>query len=401
MKFKYVIIGAGPAGLSFALNLLKHNEHSFILLESENEAGGLCRSQWVDGFPLDIGGCHLLDSKNKIITELIFSFLPEDEWSLFERDNRICLGKYEMGFPFEANIWQLPEELQNKYISSIKNCAALRGEPLPKTFLEWVRWKFGDDMAEDYLIPYNDKIWSYDLSLVGTYWLHKLPPITHEDIAESCLKKTSCQKYPAHKTFYYPKKDGFGEAFLRMAELLDGHIVYNYKATDIDWDTKTVNGEYTGETIINTAPWQSLKQSFPENMQIKIDNLHYASLDIDYYPEKPKTTSQATYYPDLNLPYHRKIFRFNYNPESKGYWTETNSKRRKVRSKEHFTNEFAYPISTLDKPKIMHKLLQWTAEYNVYGLGRWGEFEHMNTDVAMQRAIDLSDALIKYNKMVV
>jgi protoporphyrinogen oxidase len=51
---RFCILGAGPAGLAFAATLHAAGEHSFIVLEKERVAGGLCRSEDVDGGPLDI-----------------------------------------------------------------------------------------------------------------------------------------------------------------------------------------------------------------------------------------------------------------------------------------------------------------------------------------------------------
>ena len=45
---KYIILGAGPAGLSYANRLKKSGETSFLVLEREKDAGGLCRSVNVD-----------------------------------------------------------------------------------------------------------------------------------------------------------------------------------------------------------------------------------------------------------------------------------------------------------------------------------------------------------------
>ncbi len=61
MKTKFLILGAGPSGLSFAESLLRNGESDFVLIEKEREPGGLCRSKEVDGAPLDICGGHFLD----------------------------------------------------------------------------------------------------------------------------------------------------------------------------------------------------------------------------------------------------------------------------------------------------------------------------------------------------
>ena len=61
MKKKYLILGAGPAGLTVANKLKEKGETDFLLVEKEDEVGGLCRSKEVDGTDLDIGGGHILD----------------------------------------------------------------------------------------------------------------------------------------------------------------------------------------------------------------------------------------------------------------------------------------------------------------------------------------------------
>lgn len=55
---KYLVLGAGAAGLSFACWLKRNGEEDFLVLEKENVAGGLCRSVEVDGAAFDVGGGH-------------------------------------------------------------------------------------------------------------------------------------------------------------------------------------------------------------------------------------------------------------------------------------------------------------------------------------------------------
>ena len=106
-KVKYLILGAGAAGLSFANYLKQNGEDSFLVLEKEKEAGGLCRSTDVDGAPLDIGGGHFLDVRRPQVNRFLFGFMPEEEWDRYERDSKISFDGGYIGHPFEANIWQM------------------------------------------------------------------------------------------------------------------------------------------------------------------------------------------------------------------------------------------------------------------------------------------------------
>ena len=47
------------------------------------------------------------------------------------------------------------------------------------------------------------------------------------------------------------------------------------------------------------------------------------------------------------------------------------------------------------KPEIMKRLLAWCETRGVYGLGRWGEHAHYNSDVTVDLAIKLADRLLQ------
>ncbi len=99
------------------------------------------------------------------------------------------------------------------------------------------------------------------------------------------------------------------------------------------------------------------------------------------------------YYPDMNLPYHRILLRHNFCDNSKGYWTETNSERYEKDNHITFENEFAYPLNTINKPKAISTLLEYAKKFDIYGLGRWGEWEHYNSDTTVEKAMELYNQL--------
>ena len=71
-----IIIGAGPAGLTAAYELLTKTENvKPIILELENFVGGISRTATYKGNRMDIGG-HRFFSKDERITRLWTELLP-------------------------------------------------------------------------------------------------------------------------------------------------------------------------------------------------------------------------------------------------------------------------------------------------------------------------------------
>lgn len=399
---KYLILGAGPAGLTLANKLKQNGETSFLVLEKESEAGGLCRSTNVDGSPFDIGGGHFLDVRRPQVNEFLFGFMPEEEWDKYDRDSRIVVNGNTVNHPIEANIWQMKIEDQVEYLKSIAVAGCNIGAKMPEAFVDWIYWKLGSKVAEDYMIPYNQKIFSKELNQLGTYWLEKLPNVSFEETLLSCLTKKAYGQQPGHAQFYYPKKYGYGELWLRMADAIKDNIEYGKSVTGIDFTNKTVttsDGEkYHADKIITTIPWMEFETivGMPDDIKESIGKLKYSSIQTEYFPEHLDTEAQWIYYPDPMLPYHRILVRHNFCPNSKGYWTETNSERigmEEPNDNFKYMNQYAYPLNTIEKPAIMKKLLAWSEEQDVYGLGRWGEHQHYNSDVTVDLAMKMTETM--------
>lgn len=389
---KYLITGAGPAGLAFANTLLDIGCDDFLVIEKEKEAGGLCRSVMTDGSPLDIGGGHFLDVRRPEVDDFVFRFLPENEWDRYERNSQISVNGSMIGSPIEANIWQMREEDQVRYIKSVVSAGCNQGKPRPDKFIDWIRWKLGDRIAEDYMIPYNQKMFGDDLDSLGTYWLDKLPDVSTDETIISCLERKAYGKQPGHAEFFYPKKYGYGELWKRMADRLGNRIIYDTAAEKLDADSNTVNDRYTADYLINTVPLTSYKEitGIPDRIRAGIKSLRHSSTVIEYHSENLDTDAQWIYYPDPGLSYHRILVRHNFCPGSSGFWTETNRTRFKSSDAFYYDNEYAYPLNTLGKQETMTDILDFFKDKNILGLGRWGEWQHFNSDAVVERAIGLA-----------
>ena len=394
--YKYIILGAGPSGLSFAHTLKDIGETSFLVLEKESVAGGLCRSENVDGAPLDIGGGHFLDMKRKDALNFIFRFMPRTEWQEFQRVSKIRIRGVELDYPIEANLWQLPLNDQIDFLESIARAGCLQGAAMPQTFEKWILWKLGKLIAEEYMLPYNRKIWAIKLNKLGTYWLYKLPDVSFRETLLSCLEQKPFGNLPAHATFLYPKKNGYGEIWKRMGEALGDQLLTSTPVSSIDVKTRTINGIFKAERIITTVPWTQWPNiaRLPESMIKSIKRLKYVSIDVDYKSGILLGNAQWIYDPDEPHTYHRIVCRNNFCKGSRGYWTETNSMRSHAQKGWRYRNQYAYPVNTKDKPSSIAHILRWAERHRIIGLGRWGTWEHMNSDVAVSLGIQAAKQIM-------
>lgn len=386
-------MGAGPSGLALAHTLLDRGVplSEILVLEKESTAGGLCRSESVDGAPLDIGGGHFLDIKHKEVLDLLFRFMPESEWNRHDRVSKIHIRGQMVDHPLEANLWQFDTETQVDYLEAIAQAGCVCGTPSPESFAAWIRWKFGQRIADDYMLPYNRKIWSMDPDLLGTYWLHKLPNVSFRETLHSCIEGEPYGSLPAHGVFLYPKEHGYGEVWRRMAEALGDSIQLGVDIKSFNLATRSINGTWQAVHVFNSVPWHEWLNwtTLPDSVIEDIKALHNVSIDIDYIPNTLNSEAHWIYEPDEQLQHHRKLLRANFSPGAIGYWTETNSKRSEPATGWRHTNHYAYPVNTIDKPIRVARILEWARARNITGFGRWGTWEHMNSDIAVKNAIAL------------
>ena len=323
--------------------------------------------------------------------------MGEDEMASFDRVTKIRVGGMRIDYPFEANIWQLPIDDEISHLKAIAAAGCNTGAPEPDNFLDWIPWKLGEKIAADYMLPYNEKIFSVDLGTLGTYWMDKLPDVSFEDTLRSCLMKEPYGSLPGHARFYYPKEYGSGELWRRLGDRLVGHIEYGVKASTLDLAGRSVNGgRYKADIIINTAPWPAFDgiEGVTEAFRNAVSKLRHSSIVVKYLLDVEDEAVNWEYFPDRDIDYHRIIYRNTFAKGAKGSWAEINAKRYAAKDGDvTFLSEYAYPLNTVDKPESIGLILKEAESRGVYGLGRWGEWEHYNADLVVELAMELADRI--------
>src|SRR5580693_2595911 len=77
MAKRAIIIGAGPAGLTAGLELLRRSGITPVILEASNEIGGISRTIKYKGNRMDIGG-HRFFSKSDRVMQWWIDLMPPE-----------------------------------------------------------------------------------------------------------------------------------------------------------------------------------------------------------------------------------------------------------------------------------------------------------------------------------
>jgi len=402
--YDYIIIGGGITGVAAARRLQQKGQNNFLLLESENESGGLCRTKVVDGHYLDIGGGHVLHSKFPEVLDWIFDHIPKDDFNKFDTKVLIDLEGHPIQFPIELNLWQLPTDMQVDYLYSYINAASK--DIKYENFESWIRNYLGDKIADNYMIPYNQKLWCMDISELNTDWLVKIPETDMKLVLRSIIEKNPnfTEQVVSHKSFYYPKYGGFQAVFDAIKKPMESAIELNVDVKTLRYIPEeklwTINEKYVTKKIINTAPWTKFDIQI-EGFDFKKEfaNLQYLSDVISLWEREPYThKAHWMYIPSPDVEQHREFYICNFAPYSKpgGVMTDINRKRWLANGKkwkagtplyEH-ENIYSYPLPTKVYKESMKNILKFSKDYNLFGLGRWGQWQYFNTDQCIKQVLD-------------
>mgnify|MGYP002510096794 CR=1 FL=1 len=399
--YEYVVIGAGVTGLTLCKKFREAGISDILVLEAKNKVGGLCRTEEIDGHQLDIGGGHFFHTKHPEIFEYVFSHLAKSEFNFYKRVSKIALGEATIDYPIESNVWQLPLEKQIKYLISIIRNGESQNKPEPQNYEEWVRWKLGDVICDSYMIPYNEKLWGVKLNQMDCDWLYKIPQVNVEEVIRYSLEKhADVNKFPAHIHFYYPVKGGFQKIVNALAEDERKYIRLNTRVIDLEYRNKRwiVNKEFEARHVVNTVPWNSLYKALGEPIELSNDfaKIQYNRLMISLYEKSYNHNWHWRYVPDIQKTYHREFFIHNFAADSKknGVYLESNLDRYRNHSPEYdgklifeIETDAAYPIPVIGHKNAIKHILEYYEPKGLYGVGRWGQHQYQNADVAMFEAI--------------
>jgi protoporphyrinogen oxidase len=257
-----IIIGAGPAGLTAAYELLKKTDVIPIIYESTDQVGGLSRTVNYKGNRIDIGG-HRFFSKSDKVTQWWKEILPmqdhildpekiDDVMLVRSRLSRIFFLRKFFNYPISLSL-QTIKNLGFKRMCKIGfSYIKIRLFPIKdeKTLKDFFINRFGKELYLTFFKDYTQKVWGVPCDQISAAWgaqrikgLSIGKAILHA-IKSTFVKDKSIGQKSIETTligqFAYPKY-GPGHMWEVVAKKIlakGGRIFLNHEVVGID-----VNGE--------------------------------------------------------------------------------------------------------------------------------------------------------------
>lgn len=413
-KIDNLIIGGGPAGLT-AANILRNLKKNYILFESSDVLGGLCKTfKSNDGFKFD-NFKHIFKVSKDHLKELQKIGIRTN-FETISTPRMLCgceNGKvYE--YPVQENLWNLEPEERKLVLKSFSERA--RNIEI-KTCKDWCLDKFGEYFSEKYIFPYIRKHLCSEPDEIGTKWLTMNNGKSRFSYPGEPDPKGKCGIENSYfEMFCYPMIGGFSSFFHQKHK---EHLFTGNTLTKIDYKNKIAyfnNGkEFEYENLISSIPLDEMIlkicDDVPEELKEKARSLKYVSGDTvsikmnfpvsrtDFHwmyvfdsSIKCAKVSAVSNISKANVPNKRngsiqlEYFR---KPESKPITEdEVKADLKKLSEYNLFNNEDVQSIEIRSEKycnlvlkdadyDISEFLCDWLSERNITQIGRFGTWRYM------------------------
>lgn len=323
---KVAVLGGGITGVAVAKELLARGYDPHVF-EAESRIGGLCRSDVHDGFVHDLSGGHIIHSRDQpILRQMVDILGPGGAVETIRNTKIFYRGRY-VKYPFENGLGDLPVNDNYACIKGYIDAFMARkgGAKEPTNFRDWILWRMGDGIADSFMYPYNEKLWSSDLRDVSTRWVSgRVPEAPYEDVLRSALG-IATEGYTHQSKFYYPRTGGFETMVQRLAEPILDRVRVNTRVASVelgDGRGVAINGERF-DAVVNSIPLQTFYRALspraPDDVRAAVEGLRYLSIaTVLIGIDEPNLSEHSWVYlphPE-NGPVNRLTYLANYSPDN-------------------------------------------------------------------------------------
>ncbi|MCP3138515.1 protoporphyrinogen/coproporphyrinogen oxidase [Pyxidicoccus xibeiensis] len=236
-----VILGAGLAGLSTAHFL----QRPWRLIEKSERVGGLIKTEVIDGCYFDPTG-HWLHLRDPEIQELVNTVWLPGQMVRIQRKAGIFSRGVFTRFPYQVNTHGLPPEVvAENLVGFVEAVYGEKGRALrerePANFEEFILRYMGEGFAKNFMVPYNQKLWTVHPRELSAAWVGRFVPRPNlKEVVDGALGAGS-DAVGYNASFLYPREGGI-ESLARamLRHLQGGELSVKTEPTSIDWKARKV-----------------------------------------------------------------------------------------------------------------------------------------------------------------
>lgn len=331
---KIVIVGAGPAGLTLAYELLKAGKKNIVIYEADTQVGGISKTVEHNGNRIDIGG-HRFFSKSEWVMSWWEDFLPvkvdkdqtlslkyqgksvqrsvapgaqaesvDDVMLVRSRLSRIYYNKRFFDYPLKLTPENLSKlGLKKTVLFGLSYVWARVKKITPEVTLEdFFINRFGRKLYLQFFKEYTEKVWGVPCSDISADWgaqrvksLSILSAVVHACKSALGLDKSKKVQTSLIEQFIYPK---FGpgqmwEVVARQIEAMGGQIVMETTVSDITLE----NDRVTAVTVTDKSGQKTTVQCATLASTMPVKDLVAAT--GGYWPNDVQKIAQDLQYRDF------------------------------------------------------------------------------------------------------
>ena len=320
-----LVAGAGPTGLGAAHRLEEIGERSWLLVEAGSEAGGLAASTTDEhGFTWDLGG-HVVFSHYDYFDRLLDSLLG-DAWVRHERSAYVHIRGRFVPYPFQYNLWRLPEDELVAALRGLIRAAAAPAAPAAD-FREWILRSFGEELARIFFLPYNRKVWAYDPSALSTVWMgERVATVDLSRAVENAIRRRDEISWGPNSTFRFPATGGTGSIWRTLAARLPAErIRFGTALSSVDPARRVAtlsDGSEVGyDRLVSSIPLDDLLRSLVGRADLSaaaqrlvFSSTHVVGVGLEGVPPEELRDKCWMYFPEPEVPFYRVTVFSRYSP---------------------------------------------------------------------------------------
>jgi UDP-galactopyranose mutase len=416
-----LVVGAGPTGLAAAQYLGR----DATLLEAADTIGGGCRSLCEGGFTFDRAG-HIMFSQSEVVQSLYQTLLGDNVlWQ--DREAWVRSHDTYTRYPFQSALHGLPPAVTKECLMGAIEARYEGGDRAsaePANFEEFIHRTWGRGIARHFALPYNRKLWGVPLTEMETSWLGGRVPLPDlEQMIEGALQPVPRPIGP-NARFGYPLRGGFQALTDGFLPLLNGELHLGARVTRVHparHEVELADGRtFRFDTMISTMPLPELVRAVGDEApaavrhaaaRLRRVSVRCVNLGIG---RAALTDKHWIYYPGDTI-FHRVFVQGNASPLCNppggfGLTCEISYSPTKpltmsgkaliercvadcirvglVRETDPVwvANEvdipYGYVLCDHARAQSVATIRAWLAQYDIVLAGRYGEWEHCNSDHA-------------------